>query len=182
MVLLFRNAIALLQFCTIIMAKSNERRVAKELFLQGKYQNEIARLVNVQEKTIGDWVKKYGWIEERDARFNSSKTQIKALKDLIGKLTEQRLKLVREMEEATNDADNARLNDLQKKANTIADEVAKYNKALISLDKNNRISLAVYIDVMDGLFKAIQEYDSKIYLQLLDFQEQHLSDISKKIG
>lgn len=164
------------------MAKSNERRVAKELFLQGKYQNEIARLVSVQEKTISDWVKKYGWVEERDARFNSAKTQIKALKDLIGKLTEQRLKLVREMEEATNEADSERLSELQKKANTIADEVAKYNKALISLDKNNRISLAVYIDVMDSIFRAVQQYDSKLYMKLLDFQEQHLSDISKKIG
>lgn len=164
------------------MAKDNERRVAKELFLQGKNQKEISRLVSVQEKTIGYWVKKYGWREERDARLNNSRSQTESLKTLIGKLSDQRIGLIKKMETAANDDKLDVYDDLQNKANKIADEVSKYNKALITLDKENRISLTVYLDVMDSIFKAVQVFDTKLYMTLLDFQDQHLTDVSKKIG
>jgi hypothetical protein len=182
MVLLFLNAMSLVQFCTIIMAKDNQRRVAKELFLQGKNQKEIAQLVNVQEKTIGSWVKKYGWKEERDARLNNSKSQADSLKTLIGKLSDQRIALIKKMEAAANADELDKYDDFQNKANKIADEVSKYNKALQTIDKENRISLTVYLDVMDSIFKAVQVFDTKLYMQLLDFQEQHLTDVSLKIG
>ncbi len=182
MVLLFRNGNTFLQFCTIIMAKDNERRLAKELILQGKNQKEVARLAKVQEKTIGEWVKKYGWREERDARFNSAKSHTESLKTLIGKLTERRLDLIRSMDEAHQVDDSERYDALETKANKLADEVSKYNKALVSLDKENRISLSVYLDVMDSIFKAIQVHNPKLYMELLTFQEQHLTDISLKIG
>lgn len=164
------------------MAKQNERRLAKELLLQGKNQKEIARMVNVQEKTISQWVKKYGWNEERDARFNSANTQILSLKKLIGRLTEQRLTLIRKMESAIANDDLEEHDALQYKANRLADEVSKYNKALLSIDKENKISLTVYLEVMDSIFKAVQVYNAALYMSLLDFQEQHLSDISLKIG
>ena len=70
----------------------------------------------------------------------------------------------------------------QKRANEIADEVSKYNKTLLTLDKENRISLAVYLDVMESLFKAIQKHSPKLYMELLTFQEEHLSEISSKLG
>jgi len=180
MVLLFQNEMILVQFCTIIMAKDNQRRVAKELFLQGKNQKEIARLVSVQEKTIGEWVRKFGWKEERDARLNNSKSQADSLKTLIGKLSDQRIGLIKKMDAAANDDKLDVYDDLQNKANKIADEVSKYNKALQTLDKENRISLTVYLDVMDSVFKAVQVYDTKLYMNLLDFQENHLTEISLK--
>lgn len=182
MVLVFLNAMSLVQFCTIIMAKDNQRKVAKELFLQGKNQKEIARLVTVQEKTISNWVRKYGWKEERDARMNNSKSQADSLKTLIGKLTDQRISLIKKMETAANEDKLDVYDDLQNKANKIADEVSKYNKALITIDKENRISLTVYLDVMDQVFKAVQVFDMKLYMKLLDFQEQHLTEVSLKIG
>jgi hypothetical protein len=52
----------------------------------------------------------------------------------------------------------------------------------MNLEKENRITLSTYVDVMDQLFEAIKNYDAKIYLKLLDFQEQHLSDISIKLS
>lgn len=164
------------------MAKDKERRLAKELFLQGKSQKQIAHLTKVQEKTIGEWVKKFGWKEERDARFNSAKSHTESLKTLIGKLTEKRLDLMRAMDNAQKADDDEKYDALQSKANTIADEVSKYNKTLQTLDKENRISLSVYIDVMESIFKAVQVFDSALYMKLLDFQEQHLTDISLKIG
>ena len=62
------------------MAKTQERILAKELFFQFKLQNEIARIVGVQEKTIGDWIKKFSWKKERDARFNGAKNQTHQIK------------------------------------------------------------------------------------------------------
>lgn len=182
MVFAFRNEMILVQFCTIIMAKDKERRLAKELFLQGKTQKEIARMAKVQEKTIGDWVKKFGWREERDARFNSSKSQTESLKSLIGKLTQKRLDLIRSMDKAEKDDDTEKYDACEAKANRIADEISKYNKTLQNLDKENRISLAVYLDVMESIFKAVQEYDSKLYMNFLDFQDEHLTEVSLKLG
>jgi uncharacterized protein YjcR len=180
MVLLFLNAMILVQFCTIIMAKDNQRRVAKELFLQGKNQKEIARLVNVQEKTMGEWVKKYAWKEERDARLNNAKSQAESLKILIGKLTERRLDLIRTMDQAQKDDDDEKYDALETKASRIADEISKYNKTLLTLDKENRISLSVYLDVMESIFKAIQVFDAELYMKLIDFQDEHLTEISLK--
>ncbi len=39
------------------MAKDNERKLAKQLFMQGKSQKEIAILVSVQEKTVASGLK-----------------------------------------------------------------------------------------------------------------------------
>lgn len=164
------------------MAKTQERILAKELFFQFKLQNEIARIVGVQEKTIGDWIKKYGWKKERDARFNGSNNQIAQIKKLIGILTEERIALIREIEDSKHLKNVDETKALQKRANEIADEVSKYNKTLLTLDKENRISLSVYLDVMESIFKSIQKYNPKLYMQLLTFQEEHLSEISLKLG
>ena len=164
------------------MAKAEARILAKELFFKFSTQKEIARICKVQEKTIGTWVVKYGWKKERDARFNSGKNQIQQIKSLIGILTEERIALIRKIEEAkiANNTENQK--DLQKRANEIADEVSKYNKTLVTLDKENRISLSVYIDVMESIFSSIQRFNPKIYMELLTFQEEHLSEISLKLG
>lgn len=164
------------------MAKATERILSKELFMRGKPQKEIAQIVNVQEKTLSEWVKKYAWREERDARINGAKTQVENIKKIIGQLTEERIKLIDQMEKAEADRDNDLFQTLNERASKIADEVSKYNKALMNLEKENRITLSTYVDVMDQLFEAIKNYDAKIYLKLLDFQEQHLSDISIKLS
>ncbi len=164
------------------MAKTQERILAKELFFQFKLQNEIARIVGVQEKTIGDWIRKYGWKKERDARFNGSKNQIQQIKKLIGILTEERISLIREIDDSKHQNNAEETKKLQKRANEIADEVSKYNKTLLTLDKENRISLAVYLDVMESIFKSIQKFNPKTYMELLTFQEEHLSEISLKLG
>ena len=164
------------------MAKTQERILAKELFFQFKLQNEIARIVCVQEKTIGDWIKKFSWKQERDARFNGAKNQTQQIKKLIGILTDERISLIKEIEDSKHLKNVDETKNLQKRANEIADEVSKYNKTLLTLDKENRISLAVYIDVMESIFKSIQKYNPKLYMELLTFQEEHLSEISLKLG
>lgn len=164
------------------MAKAQERILAKELYFKFKIQKEIARIVGVQEKTISDWIKKYAWKKERDARFNSGKSQIAQIKKLISKLTDQRISLTQKMDEAILKDDYTKVEELQQSANRLADEVSKYNKTLINLDKENRISLSVYLDVMESVFKGIQNFNPKIYMSLLDFQDEHVIEISEKLG
>jgi molecular chaperone DnaK (HSP70) len=164
------------------MAKAQERILAKELYLKFKKQKEIARIVGVQEKTIGFWIKKYAWKQERDAHFNSGKSQISQIKKLIGKLTDQRIELSRKMDEAILKEDYIKVEEIQQSANRLADEVSKYNKTLANLDKENRISLSVYLDVMEGVFKGIQIFNPKIYMSLLDFQDDHVVEMSEKLG
>ena len=164
------------------MAKAQERILAKELYFKFKMQKEIARIVGVQEKTIGDWIKKYAWKKERDARFNSGKNQIQQIKKLIGKITDQRIALSRKVDDAILAEDFTKVEEIQQSANRLADEVSKYNKTLQTLDTENRISLSVYLDVMESVFKGIQEHNPKTYMALLDFQDEHIMEISEKLG
>ncbi len=53
------------------MAKDKEKRLAKELYLQGKSQKEIAMLTGVTEKTISRWVTTGNWKTIRDAKVNT---------------------------------------------------------------------------------------------------------------
>ena len=164
------------------MAKISERNTAKNHFLKGLSQKEIAKKVGVQEKTISNWVKKYGWKQERDARINSTSNQINQLKRLIGKLTDNRINLQKKMDAALEKDDLETYAILEKKANTISNEVLYYNKTILTLDKENKVSLAVYLGVMEMIFNAMNSFDSDLYMKSLDFQEEHLSEVSIKLG
>ncbi|WP_407323891.1 helix-turn-helix domain-containing protein [Tenacibaculum maritimum] len=160
------------------MAKNEERIKAKELFLLGKNQNEIAAALNVQPKTIGQWVKKYGWKNERDARLGSSKSQIQNIKAIISSLAEDRIALSNTIKKAKEDGDKELIQESQKEISKIDNAAAYWNKALTNLDKENRISLSVYLEVMDDIFKALQKHNPKLFMKTIEFQEQHLSNIS----
>jgi predicted transcriptional regulator len=162
------------------MAKTTERKAAKEFYIKGKEQKEIARLVGVAEKTISQWVIKYGWKSERDARLNGSKNRINAIKEVIGKLTDQRLSLFDQAKKAEDSGDKEQSLALSKQAASIADEISKYNKTLENLDDKNRMSLSTYLEVLDDIFNAMHRKHPKIYIELLEFQEEHLSHISSK--
>lgn len=49
-------------------ATFEKKKQAKKLFEAGKLQQkQIAKKVQVSEKTIVEWIKKYGWRNEHDA-------------------------------------------------------------------------------------------------------------------
>jgi hypothetical protein len=50
------------------------------------------------------------------------------------------------------------------------------------MDSENRISLGIYLEVMNDIFKNLEHFDKDVYLKTLDFQESHLSTISIKLG
>lgn len=164
------------------MAKSRERTIAKELYVnQGLTAKAISEKGLATEKTIGNWVRKFGWKKLRDAKQNSTNNRAERIAQVIETLTEQRLDLFSAISEAKKNKDNEALTALQKEAVGIDDGISKWNKALENLNKENKISLSVYIEVMEDIFKNLQAYDPALHLKTLDFQEEHLNTITFKL-
>jgi len=165
------------------MAKHKEKRIAFDYYTnQGLTAKEISEIVNVSEKTIGDWVSQGNWKSVRDANFNSSSNRSTKIKELISELTEQQLEIATEIKQAKARADNEMVIALRQQSSSISQEVAIQTKALERMDTENKISLSTYLEVMSDIFKNLEHHDKDVFLKTLDFQEAHLQTISIKLG
>jgi predicted transcriptional regulator len=165
------------------MAKDRERSIAKELYVeQGKSGKEIAALIGVQEVTVSRWVTDGGWRAERNAKLNSSTSRLENIKKVIDDITEQRLNLITQIKEATANGDKEALVVLNLTAVSLDDGISKWNKTLLNVDKSSRIDLALYLEIMTDVFGSMRAYDEKLHNQTLDFQENHVQFMSKKLG
>ena len=72
--------------------------------------------------------------------------------------------------------------ELRKQAATLDNSVAQWGNQLKEVDKKNRITLAIYIDVMSRIFDAMKVYNADLYFKTLDFQENHLYEAAKMLG
>lgn len=164
------------------MAKDKERIIAKDYYInQGLTAKAIAEKGLATEKTIGNWVGKYGWKKLRDAKQNSSNQRAERIAEVIETLSEQRLELFELIARARREDDKDELAHRRKEAVGIDDAISKWNKALENLNKENRISLSVYLEVMEDVFRAMNIYDAGLHQKTLDFQEEHLNTISLKL-
>ena len=68
--------------------------------------------------------------------------------------------------------------ELHKKIAQIDDGVSKWNKTLTNIDKDSKISLSTYLQVMEMIFEALQSHDEALFLKTIDFQDVHLNDVS----
>lgn len=165
------------------MAKNKEKRIAFDYYTnQGLTAKEISEIVNVSEKTIGDWVGNGNWKGVRDANFNSSSNRATKIKELISELTDQQLEIANEIKDAKSRKDNEMVIALRQQSSALSQEVAIQTKALERLDTDSKISLATYLEVMTDIFKNLEHHDKDVYLKTLDFQESHLQTISIKLG
>lgn len=165
------------------MAKKKEQEVAKKLYVElYKTQKEIAEDLGVTEKTVGDWVKKFNWKQERDARLNNSTNRAENIKKVIAELTDSTLDTIEKIKVAEFNADKQEVLALKKEATRISQEVAMYSKALEKMEKDFKISLSTYLEVMEDIFQSLQNWDKDLYIKTLDFQKSHLSTIAQKLG
>lgn len=142
-----------------------------ELGMTGK---EIASELGVTEKTVSNWVNNHGWKNERNARIASSANQTENIRKIIAELAEDRIELTRKLRiESKEDKPE----DLRKQIAGIDDAISKWNKTLMNIDKENKLSLSVYIAVMEQIFEAMLRYDPALHANTIQFQELHLKTI-----
>lgn len=164
------------------MAKDKERKIAQDYYVtQGLNAKQIAEKGLATEKTVGHWINKYGWKKLRDAKQNSTENRLDRINQVTDNLADQRLRLFQEIEEAKGSGDQKLAESLQKEAVQIDDAIAKWNKRAENVDKENRISLAVYIEVMEDIFNHLQLHNAELFLKTIEFQEEHLNNISLKL-
>ena len=165
------------------MAKTKEQEVAKKLFVDlFKSQKEIAEDLGITEKTVSSWVQKNYWKELRDAKINNSSNRAENIKKVIGELTELSLDCLQKIRVAENNGNRQEVRLLKKESTRIAQEVGMYQKALEKMDKAFKVSLSTYLEVMEDIFQALQNYDKTLYLKTLDFQKNHLQTTAKNLG
>jgi len=165
------------------MAKEKERKTAYILFVnEGKNRKEISQLLGVSEHTVGAWVDKFEWTKERAARNASPTKRIENVKAILAELGEQRLDLSRQLKEAETEGDAERVNDIRTQIEKKDLAVANWNKHLMTIDKDSKISLANYLHVMESIFYAMRLFDTKLYMQTIEFQEYHLHQKTIELG
>jgi phage terminase Nu1 subunit (DNA packaging protein) len=162
-----------MQFCDVIntqMAKVREQKLAEELYIKGKKTNkEIAELVGVSEKTIGEWVEKFKWKERRNALLGSTNNGIQNLKVLVDLYAEKLIEM--EQSDTPDPKERARLTDA----------LAKANKTLESFEKDNKIPYSVYINVMELIMgDMLAKIEPKHHLAVLEFFENHTNELALK--
>jgi len=165
------------------MAKDKERKLAFEYYVnQLLTAKDAAAKSGVTEKTVGDWIKKFGWKALRNAKSTSTESRIESRKELIDALQDERFEIIEQMKEAREKNDEELVQSLRKDAVRIADEVSKWEKEIREIRKDAKVTLSIYIEVMEDIFKAMEADYPDLYAQSLDFQDAHLNNISIKLG
>lgn len=165
------------------MAKEKQRKTAHILFVeQNKTQREIAQLLGVTEKTVSAWVNKYGWKQEQTARNSSPVRRVSNIKAIITGLSDERLSLSNEVRMAEENSDTEEATRLRERISKIDDAVSKWNKTLENINRENQLNLSTYLQVMERIFDSMRIFDTKLYMESVEFQEDHLHKITMKLG
>ena len=166
------------------MAKDRERKLFEIYFIDhGLTAKEAAKRVDVTEKTASDWVGRFHMKERRDAKNASPAKRLGNIKEIISCLSNEWLNIDRQIKELeAKGSQNGKIAGLRTRIKGIGDDVSKWNKTLENVEKESQVPLATYIHVMEDIFQALLSHDRDIYMNLVDFQEQHLNAISEKLG
>lgn len=169
------------------MAKDydNKRTVAQHMYVtERRTAKEIALKLKVAQKTVGDWVKKHGWKELREARAIAPAKRSENIEKIISGMAEKRIRLENEIagEEAKREPDPKRIEELRKEIAGIDYAVANWNKSLASVNKENRLTLVQKLQVIEEVFKILMQFDHQLFLKTLDFQEYLVSVLSQPSG
>lgn len=162
------------------MAKDREREIARKFFVElNRSQKEIAQDLGITEKTISKWVNDGGWRQERTALVNNNQNRAEKFKAVLEDMADEQLMISQKIKDAEAAGDFNEAMVLRKLATSIADQVGKYQKALERLDKDSKILLSTKLDVVEDLFKTMQEFDKTLYMKSLDFQRHYIQLIAK---
>ena len=179
------------------MAKEQEKKLAKELYINKNCKPEeiVVRLGNkVSLRTIQRWEKDGNWKAQRDAKANGPQQRIERTQLVVDSLVDERLQILKDLAELQKEKANQdptdkealklldeQIGSFRKQAASIDDAISKWNKRIENLNQEGKITLSLYMEVMDRIFEALRLANEAVYMQSLDFQENHLEDISAKL-
>lgn len=163
----------------------NIKKEARRLYCrEGLLGKEVAQRLSVSERTVSLWVNENeaAWKKERNTRVASSENVQDNIRKIIELQAEKRISLMEEAGRAELEGNRERVLSISAEIAGIDSSIEKWSKQRVVSEKNNRITISIYIDVLDQIFKALSSYDSALYMKTLDFQEQHINEIVKKLG
>lgn len=161
------------------------KKEAHDLYVhQGLSNKEISEKLRVSEKSVSKWInEKDGlWKTERHNAVINVKHQGDNLKEIIKMLADDKLEILKQIDEATLLGDRERELELRKQAASLDNSVNAWGKQLAEMNKKNAITLSVYLEVMTRIFDAMSVQYPDIYYKTLDFQEQHAYEVAKTLG
>lgn len=161
------------------------RKEAHDLYVKDGLSNkEISERLKVSEKSVSKWVNdKDGlWKKERIASVVNSKEQSDNVLEIIRMLAEDKLEILQRIDEAEKEGDKDLVMELRKQAASLDNSVNAWGKQMENMNKENRITFSVYLEVMDRVFDAMKTANPHLYYESLDFQEAHIYDVSKLLG
>lgn len=181
------------------MAKTEQKKLAKESYINhNKSEEEIALKYKVSLRTVQRWAKEGSWKKLRDSKSNGPVQRIERTQLVVDSLTEKRLqiiedeKIIRKKLEDLDGLESDTIKDQRKalreeleflrtSAASLDDAIAKWNKRIENLNTEGKITLSIYMEVMERIFEALRLSNEPLYMQTLDFQENHLEDIAAKL-
>lgn len=161
------------------------RKEAEKMFVaEGLGNKEIARKLGVSEKSVSAWINDNDglWKKKRLADSISTDRRNENINEIINRLAQQKLDLLDLIDKALEKQDDEQVAELRKQASALDNSVAQWRKQREDMNKTNRVDFSIYIEVMDKIFDAMQNADPDLYFRSLDFQEQHLYEVSKIFG
>lgn len=161
------------------------RKEAEKMYVsEGLGNKEIARKLGVSEKSVSAWINDNDglWKKKRLADSISTNKRNENINEIINRLAQQKLELLDLIDKALEKQDDDQVAELRKQASALDNSVAQWRKQREDMNKTNRIDFSIYIEVMDKVFDAMQIADPDLYFRSLDFQEQHIYEVSKIYG
>lgn len=160
------------------MAKDEERKKAEGLYIKDrKTAKDIAKILNVTQKTVGRWVDDGNWKDRRNAALGSQKSAEETITKLGNVYAEKLLAL--SQEEPGDDLEERER--ISKEEMRLGDLIAKLNKYRESFEKDNRIPYNAYINVAEQIMNdAIAKFPKSMLPEVLDFFETHINEVALK--
>lgn len=163
--------------------KDREKAQAKKMFIDlGMLQKDIAATLKVRESTISKWVKEGNWKSVRTAQMTSNEAVLNNGKMAVSNLSDILLDLQKQRTQYESEGNKEEVARCDASILSIADAISKTASSVAKFEKQNAITLTVYLSVMESIFKALLQEDAALHHQTLDFQERHIQEMAKILG
>jgi uncharacterized protein YajQ (UPF0234 family) len=168
------------------MAKLESKEKAFKLYMIGQDNNDIADIVEVQPKTVGDWAKAGKWKEKREAQSLRQETN----EENVQKLITYQLRVLN----AIRSEREKRLEELLKDSSIEGNEKIKELHELLiekgqpdglqklhTIIKGKDTEWTTYVQVMREFVSELREADSKLATTLTDYVNEFLNNKRKEL-